>query len=95
MMKKYRPLLLAIGFNLAPILAQADIRSAMDSFRSQLTSVFLPVLALVGIVIAGISLALGNHNAKSHIYMAVVGTIIAFGADNIIEFARRTFGGGL
>jgi hypothetical protein len=76
-----------------PLFAFASLEGAMYSLRSQLSNVFLPVLSLVGIVIASISLAMGHHNAKNHIVMAVMGTIIGFGADGIIDFIRRTFGG--
>lgn len=73
--------------------ANASIESAMYTFRSQLSGVFLPALALIGIVIAAVSLAFGHPNAKHHITMAVVGSMVGFGADSIIEFVRRTFGG--
>jgi type IV secretory pathway VirB2 component (pilin) len=81
------PAVLAFSLN-----ANASIESSMYAFRSQLSGVFLPALALVGIVIAGISLAFGHQNAKNHITMAVLGSVIGFGADSIIEFVRRTFG---
>jgi len=92
-MKKYVPLIVVLGVHFLPSIAFASLEGAMYSLRSQLTSVFLPVLSLVGIVIAAISLAMGHHNAKNHIVMAVLGTIIGFGADGIIDFVRRTFGG--
>jgi type IV secretory pathway VirB2 component (pilin) len=92
-MNKYLKIVLLIAINFAPYYASASLEGAMYSLRSQLTTVFLPVLSLVGIVIASISLAMGHHNAKNHIVMAVMGTIIGFGADGIIDFIRRTFGG--
>lgn len=92
-MKKYLLLLIVLGLHFLPGLAFASLEGAMYSLRTQLTTVFLPVLSLVGIVLAGISLAMGHHNAKNHIIMAVMGTIVGFGADGIIDFVRRTFGG--
>ena len=92
-MKKLFPVLFAFGFSAMPLLAHASLESAMYSMRTQMSTVFLPALSLIGIVIAGISLAMGHHNAKAHIIMAVVGAIVGFGAENIIEFVRRTFGG--
>jgi type IV secretory pathway VirB2 component (pilin) len=90
-MKKILPVLtLSLLF---AVTANASIETAMYQFRSQLSGVFLPALALVGITFAGISLAMGHQNAKNHITMAVLGSIIGFGADSIIEFVRRTFGG--
>lgn len=92
-MKKYFPLLIIIGCYLLPSLAFASLEGAMYSLRTQLTTVFMPVLSLVGIVFAAISMAMGHQNAKNHIVMAVMGTIVGFGADGIIDFVRRTFGG--
>jgi len=92
-MRKYLPVILAISINAVPLLAHASLESAMYSLRSQMSTVFLPALSLVGIVIAGISMAMGHHNAKNHVTMAVVGAIVGFGADGIIDFVRRTFGG--
>jgi hypothetical protein len=92
-MKRYLPIAAVVGLQLCSVAAHASIESAMYSFRAQLTTIFLPALALVGIVIAAMSLALGHQNAKHHITMAVLGSIIGFGADSIIDFVRRTFGG--
>lgn len=73
--------------------AHASLEGAMYSLKTQISTVFLPALSLIGIVFAGISLAMGHQNAKNHISMAVIGAIVGFGADNIIDFVRRTFGG--
>ncbi|MEQ1875938.1 MAG: hypothetical protein ABL958_04780 [Bdellovibrionia bacterium] len=91
-MKKYFPLIASISICLAPILCHASLESSMYALRSQLATVFLPVLSMIGIVLAGISLAMGHQNAKNHIAMAVIGAMVGFGADGIIEFVRRTFG---
>lgn len=92
-MKRLVPLTLVVTLNLVPLAAFASLESAMYSLRTQMSTVFLPALSLIGIVIAGISLAMGHHNAKNHITMAVIGAMVGFGADSIIEFVRRTFGG--
>jgi lipoprotein signal peptidase len=92
-MNKTQLLILSLCLNLIPIAASASLEGAMLSLRNQMSTIFLPALSLVGIAIAAISMAMGHQNAKSHITMAVVGTIIGFGADNIIDYVRRTFGG--
>ena len=86
-MKRVAPVIFVLGFNLIPMLAGASIESAMYSLRTQMSTVFMPALSLIGIVLAAISLAMGHHNAKNHI------TMVGFGADSIIDFIRRTFGG--
>ena len=92
-MNKIIPFAFAITLNLIPLVAFASLESAMYSLRTQMSTVFLPALSLIGIVIAAISMAMGHHNAKNHITMAVIGAMVGFGADSIIEFVRRTFGG--
>jgi len=92
-MKRIFLIAMILVVQVVPVIANASIESAMYTFRSQLSGIFLPALALVGIVLAGISLAFGHQNAKQHISMAVLGSIVGFGADNIIDFVRRTFGG--
>ena len=92
-MNKLKMVVIGLSLNLIPIVASASLESAMNSLRTQMSTVFLPALSLVGIVIAAISLAMGHQNAKNHITMAVIGAIVGFGADNIIDFVRRTFGG--
>ncbi len=92
-MKKYYPLIITASISLAPMVCHASLESSMYALRSQLSTVFLPVLSMIGIVLAGISLGMGHQNAKNHIAMAVIGAIVGFGADSIIEFVRRTFGG--
>ncbi len=92
-MKKYLPIVFILALNLTPIASFASLEGAMSSLRTQMSTVFLPALSLVGIVLAAISLAMGNQNAKNHITMAVIGAIVGFGAENIIDFVRRTFGG--
>src|SRR5437660_216687 len=87
-MRKYNLVLVTALFCLTPVIASASLEGAMYSLRPQMSTVFLPTLSLVGIVIAAISLAMGHQNAKNHITMAVIGAIVGFGADNIIDFVR-------
>jgi phosphoglycerol transferase MdoB-like AlkP superfamily enzyme len=93
LMKKYLPFFLILSFYLIPVASYASLEGAMYSLRSQMSTVFLPALSLIGIILAAISLAMGHHNAKNHITMAVIGAMVGFGADGIIDFIRRTFGG--
>lgn len=84
--------LIFLILSLCPVMANASLEGAMYSLRTQMSTVFLPALSLVGIVIAAISMAMGHQNAKNHITMAVIGAVVGFGADNILDFVRRTFG---
>jgi hypothetical protein len=93
MMKRFLPIVTIFAIQAVPLVCHASLESSMYTLRSQLSTIFMPALSMIGIVLAGISLAMGNPNAKTHIGMAVVGACVGFGADGIIDFARRTFGG--
>jgi type IV secretory pathway VirB2 component (pilin) len=45
---------------------------------------------VIGIAIAGISFFTGNPNAKQHIAYAIIGCIIGFGAQGIVDFIAQT-----
>jgi type IV secretory pathway VirB2 component (pilin) len=71
---------------IVPEFAHASLESSLDTIRSRLTGVIMPVLSVIGICIAGISFFSGNENAKRHIAFAVIGCLIGFGAQVIVDF---------
>lgn len=75
---------------LMPELAHAGLESSLMGIKSKLTGVILPLLSVIGIAIAGISFFTGNPNAKQHIFYAIVGCIIGFGAQGIVDFIAQT-----
>lgn len=81
--------LVAVGI-LAPDFAHASLETSLMGIKSKLTGVILPLLSVIGIAIAGISFFTGNPNAKQHIAYAVVGCIIGFGAQGIVDFIAQT-----
>lgn len=66
--------------------AMASLESSLINIKMRLTGVLLPMIAVIGIVFAGFSFITGNPNARQHIIYAVVGTMIGFGAQGIIDF---------
>lgn len=70
--------------------AHAGLESSLVSIKSKLTIVILPLLSVIGIAIAGTSFFTGNPNAKQHIAYAVIGSIIGFGAQGIVDFISQT-----
>jgi type IV secretory pathway VirB2 component (pilin) len=60
------------------------------SIQTKLTGVILPVLSVIGIAFAGFSFLTGHENAKKHIMYAVIGSIIGFGAQAIVQFISQT-----
>ena len=82
-------LIIGIGI-FYPELSYAGLESSLMGIKSKLTGVILPLLSVIGIAIAGISFLTGNPNAKQHISFAVVGCIIGFGAQGIVDFISQT-----
>ena len=93
-MKKYQSLSLfavVIGLGIAfPDHSFAGLETSLMSIKSKLTGVILPLLSVIGIAIAGISFFTGNPQAKQHICYAIVGCMIGFGAQGIVDFISQT-----
>ena len=73
-----------------PELAHAGLETSLMGIKSKLTGVILPLLSVIGIAIAGISFFTGNPNAKQHIAYAIIGCMIGFGAQGIVDFISQT-----
>lgn len=82
-------LCLLVGI-LFPELAQASLETSLNGVKAKLTGVILPLLSVIGIAIAGTSFFTGNPNAKQHIAYAIIGTMIGFGAQSIVDFIAQT-----
>lgn len=70
--------------------AFATFESSLIGIKTKLTNVILPLVAVIGLVCAAISLYTGNPNAKSHIMYAIFASIIGFGAQAIIDLIAQT-----
>ena len=68
----------------------ASVESSLYSLKSKLTGVILPVLSVCGLVFAAISFFTGQEKAKQHIIYAVIGCIIGFGAQAIVDFISQS-----
>ncbi len=75
---------------LVPEFAYAGLESSLMGIKTKLTGVILPLLSVIGIAIAGISFFTGNPNAKQHIAYAIIGCMIGFGAQGIVDFIAQT-----
>jgi hypothetical protein len=83
-------LVVAAALMLMPDLAHASLESSLDGMRTKLTGVILPVLSVIGIGLAAVSFFTGNPQAKQHIFYAVIGAILGFGAQSIVDFIAQT-----
>lgn len=82
--------ILAVGLAcwLEPSLAFADFESSLENIQDKLIHTFLPVFAIIGLALAGISFASGNPSAKQHIIYAVIGCVIGFGAEGLVTLIQ-------
>ncbi len=75
---------------LVPELAHADLVGSINSVKYKLTQIILPALSVIGICIAAISFFTGNPNSKQHIFYAILGCLIGFGSQALVDFIKDT-----
>ena len=68
--------------------ALASVESSLSAIQSTLITTILPLVAIVGLVIAGLSFSMGNPNARQHLFLTIVGAVVGFGAQSIVEFIQ-------
>jgi hypothetical protein len=68
----------------------ASFESSLGGLKTKLTVVILPILSVMGLAIAAISLLTGNPQAKQHILYAILGCVFGFGAQSIVEMIAST-----
>ncbi len=72
----------------APALAFASVESSLSAVQEKLVGTILPLGAMCGLVIAGLSFVAGHANAKAHLMYAIMGAIVGFGAESIVSLIR-------
>lgn len=87
-MKKY--LIFIFLILLTPLLAHASVESSLLGLKNVLLGSILPIFAVLGLGFAAFSFLTGNPNAKNHLTYAVIGSIICFGAQSIVDLIERT-----
>jgi type IV secretory pathway VirB2 component (pilin) len=87
-MKKYIPCI-AIALLLMSPLAHASVESSLLGLKSVLLGSILPIFAVLGLAFAAFSFITGNQDAKRHLTYAVVGSVILFGAQSIVDLLER------
>lgn len=81
-------LLICAVLILLPAPALATVESTLNNFGTALATKILPLVAILGLVYAGFSFVTGNPNAKNHLFYAIVGVGVGFGAKSIVDFVR-------
>ena len=73
---------------LLPALGFCSVESSLSAIQMKLISTILPLAAILGLVVAGLSFVAGSPNAKGHLILAIIGALIGFGAPSILAFLR-------
>jgi type IV secretory pathway VirB2 component (pilin) len=73
---------------LAPAMAQASVESSLQAVQDKLVGTFLPLAAILGFIFAGFSYISGNPNAKTHLFLAIMGAAVGFGASSLVSLIQ-------
>ncbi len=74
----------------APELALASVESSLMTLQTRLTRVILPSLSICAIAWAAFSMMSGNDKSRTHMWYAIIATILGFGAEAIVNFISQT-----
>lgn len=66
----------------------ADVQQTLESVRDHFVGKIMPILGAFGLIFAAFSFFTGNANARSHLILAIVGAIIAFTAQGIMNLVQ-------
>jgi type IV secretory pathway VirB2 component (pilin) len=75
-------------FLVAPSVGYCDVEGTMRAFQGKLVGTILPLAAILGFVFAGFSFVAGSPNARTHLVLAIIGAVVGFGAQSIMEFIK-------
>lgn len=82
-------LLTVLGISLlTPSLGYGSVESTLGAIQGKLINTILPLCAVLGLVFAAFSFFTGNPNARSHLWLAIIGMVVGFGAPSIMTFIR-------
>jgi prepilin signal peptidase PulO-like enzyme (type II secretory pathway) len=91
-MKIKLPVLLLGAFILTSILfpetGLCSVESTLNTIQSKLINVFLPLAGILGLCFSAFSFFSGNPGARQHLWLAILGACIGFGAPEIITLIR-------
>ena len=71
---------------LLPEVGYCSVESTLSALQSKLINVIMPLAAVLGLVFSAFSFFTGNPGARSHMWLAIIGAIVGFGAPSIIAF---------
>ncbi len=75
---------------IVPEIGLASVESSLMGIQTKLTRVILPSLSICAIAWAAFSMMSGNDKSKTHLWYAIIATIVGFGAESIVNFISTT-----
>ncbi len=81
--------ILMIGILVVCPFAHASVESSLLGLKNVLLGSILPIFAVLGLGFAAFSFFTGSINAKQHLIYAIVGSVILFGAQSIVDLIER------
>lgn len=82
------PSAVAVATMMTPVVAMASVESSLAAIQDRLVGTLLPLAAMLGLVVAGLSFVAGHPNARSHLFYAMIGAAVGFGSESIVAFIR-------
>jgi hypothetical protein len=73
---------------ITPEIGFCSVESTLSTIQARLISTILPLAAILGLVVAGLSFVAGSPNARQHLWLAIIGAVVGFAAPSIIAFIR-------
>ena len=71
-----------------PEIVFSSVESTLSAIQSKFIGNILPLMAVIGLILAGMSFVIGSPNARSNLILAIIGAIVGFGAPSIVNFIR-------
>lgn len=78
----------ALVLFLAPSVGYCSVESTLQAVQNKLVGTIMPLAATLGLIISAFSFFMGNPNARVHLYLAIFGAIVGFGAESLVAFIR-------
>lgn len=85
---KYTSVIMVMACLMIPAIAFGSVESSLQAVQAKLVGTLLPLAAICGLCVAGMSFVMGHANARQHLFYAVVGAIVGFGAESIVSLIR-------
>jgi type IV secretory pathway VirB2 component (pilin) len=91
--RKYRLIssvaMISSAIVMCPLMAfGGSVEQSLRDVQAKLVGTLLPLGAMCGLAIAGLSFVAGHPNARQHLFYAIVGAVVGFGAESIVSLIR-------